>query len=85
VKTFIAFWLACSILSFGVINGHWRNFANCEVSILNYSQRDYAGAIAAVTALGPSGLAGSLLATNFAQHGLDYTWGWKHGPCEAQP
>jgi len=70
-------WIACSILAFGLVNGHKRWFSNCEVPRLGYGQRQNLGIIVMMTVVGPAGVVVESIVTNFAEHGLDYSWGWK--------
>ena len=82
MKKIIAFWIACSFITFGAVNQELKIFYVCEVPVLQKSQRDKIGLIGLETLLGPYGLIASAYFTNLWQHGFSYkSWDSKDYAC----
>ncbi len=82
MKRLIAFWIACSIISFGAINQEQKTFAVCDVPSVIHTQRNSLGMIVFITVLGPAGLVAGLVVTNLWEHGFSFhSWATKDFKC----
>lgn len=78
----ITIWLACSFITFGILNADSKWKSICSWPSLEYSQRDDIGFIVAESAMGPFGLVSMTVMTNFWHRGWSLkTWDSRNFTC----